>query len=813
MKQKFLLKSLLLLCALIAGSSSVWAQETLWSEDFSSYENNAVPEGGAFSYACTNGTKTSGNTNGGNTYVTTQQVSFISPELLVGKKGSGDGAKGGSFTAVIPLNNIEGTLTLTYYQNKQTLKVSSTTVGVSGGQTLKPTEAGQQTTTFTGITTSMTSITIVFEATTTSNVRLDNIVLTGNKATSVATPSFSPAGGIYTSSQNVELSCTTNGASIYYTLDGSTPTSSSTPYTSKISVSETMTIKAIAIKGSDESNVASATYTIYPVLHEGTEDDPYTVADARNAIDANTGLTDVYVSGIVCVGGSELSSGAMNYWISDDGTETNKFEIYKGKGLSGAGFSSTDDVKEGDAVVVKGTIKKFGTVYEFESGSQLVSLTPSANPLISVTPSSLTGFTYGVGFGPSEAQTFSVEGSNLTANITLSLGVSDFEMSLTEGGSYTNSLTLTQEAGAVAATTIYVRLKAGLDIDDSYEGTVTLTSTDATNKTVSLAGSVTQPCFTWDLSTNQTATASEDELTWTSAKATMRVEKGTSTTNSNNYYPGTSGKNYTSTRFYRNEILTIAPTSGYTITSIEFTATSDSYATALENSTWKNATAAASSTTVTVTPTNGALPISATIGATCGFTAVKVYYGVVTQVPLTPAKEYTTLTSSHNLDFTSVSSVLEAYIATEVSGGSVKMTQVYMVPAGTGLVLKATTPGSAVGVPVFDGIGADNVSANKMAGSATATTHIAENGGYILSDGVFQPASDGYLPAGKAYLNIAVTSAPVLELNFGDATAIEKIANGEEPTANGQYYNLNGQRVAQPTKGLYIVNGKKVIIK
>ena len=182
-------------------------------------------------------------------------------------------------------------------------------------------------------------------------------------------------------------------------------------------------------------------------------------------------------------------------------------------------------------------------------------------------------------------------------------------------------------------------------------------------------------------------------------------------------------------------------------------------------------------------------------------------------VSITPAKTYTTLTSAYALDFTSVSSDLEAYIATAVAGGSVQMTQVNKVPAGTGLVLKATTPESAVNVPVFDGTSPDDVSGNKMVGSATETTAIAANGGYILKDGVFQPALAGTLPAGKAYLNVAVSSAPVLNLNFGDATGIESIAKSQELTANGQYYNLNGQRVAQPTKGLYIVNGKKVIIK
>ena len=188
---------------------------------------------------------------------------------------------------------------------------------------------------------------------------------------------------------------------------------------------------------------------------------------------------------------------------------------------------------------------------------------------------------------------------------------------------------------------------------------------------------------------------------------------------------------------------------------------------------------------------------------------------VVTLVPyttITPGKTYTTLTSAKNLDFTSVSSDLKAFIATEISKGKVQMTQVNKVPAGTGLVLKATTPGSAVNVPVFDGTGADNVSGNKMVGSATETTAVAENAGYILSNGVFQPATAGTLAAGKAYLAIAVSGARALEMNFDDdVTAIEAVK--AQNVENGQYFNLAGQRVANPTKGLYIVNGKKVIIK
>lgn len=79
----------------------------------------------------------------------------------------------------------------------------------------------------------------------------------------VKTPAASPAGGSYTNAQSVTLSCATTGAAIYYTTNGTTPTISSTPYTSAISVSATTTIKAIAaISGMTDSAVLTVTYTI-----------------------------------------------------------------------------------------------------------------------------------------------------------------------------------------------------------------------------------------------------------------------------------------------------------------------------------------------------------------------------------------------------------------------------------------------------------------------------------------------------------------------------------------------------------------------
>lgn len=67
----------------------------------------------------------------------------------------------------------------------------------------------------------------------------------------VSTPTFSVPAGTYETNQNVTLACSTSGATIYYTLDGSTPTTSSNVYSSPITIpgdENTVTIKTFAAK-------------------------------------------------------------------------------------------------------------------------------------------------------------------------------------------------------------------------------------------------------------------------------------------------------------------------------------------------------------------------------------------------------------------------------------------------------------------------------------------------------------------------------------------------------------------------------------
>ncbi|MDD4309000.1 MAG: chitobiase/beta-hexosaminidase C-terminal domain-containing protein [Candidatus Cloacimonetes bacterium] len=116
--------------------------------------------------------------------------------------------------------------------------------------------------------------------------------------------------------------------------------------------------------------------------------------------------------------------------------------------------------------------------------------TPS--PSISVAPSTLTGFAYVTGAGPSTSQSFTISGANLTANINIAAST-NFEISETIGSGYTTPIVLTPTGGTVADKTIYVRLKAGLTAGSYSDELITASSTDATDQTVTCSGSVSDP--------------------------------------------------------------------------------------------------------------------------------------------------------------------------------------------------------------------------------------------------------------------------------------------------------------------------------
>jgi hypothetical protein len=140
-----------------------------------------------------------------------------------------------------------------------------------------------------------------------------------------ASPVFSPTAATYTSTQSVTIADSTTGATIYYTTNGTTPTTSSTLYNGAITVSTTETIEAIAVaSGYSNSAVASATYTITVTPQAATPvfspaAGSYTSTQSVTIADSTTGATIYYTTnGTTPTTSSTLYSGA----ITVSGTET-----------------------------------------------------------------------------------------------------------------------------------------------------------------------------------------------------------------------------------------------------------------------------------------------------------------------------------------------------------------------------------------------------------------------------------------------------------------------------------------------------------
>ena len=175
------------------------------------------------------------------------------------------------------------------------------------------------------------------------------------------------------------------------------------------------------------------------------------------------------------------------------------------------------------------------------------------------------------------------------------------------------------------------------------------------------------------------------------------------------------------------------------------------------------------------------------------------------------ASGWSTLYCTAGLDFAKVDG-LEAYVVSAVSASSVTLSDaIPHAPAGTAVILKGT-PNTAYRVPVLENN--YDFGTNKLLVSDGSVT--GGDGIYALAEknsvvGFYKVAADVTIPAGKCYLN-TVAGAPDFLGFGGDATGIDEV-RGKTEEVRGEFYNLAGQRVAQPTKGLYIVNGKKVVMK
>lgn len=193
------------------------------------------------------------------------------------------------------------------------------------------------------------------------------------------------------------------GSMKYYISDDGTPTNQFYVYNGYAGPNRTKFTGADALKAGDEvvicgnlvvfsgtkefqtgnyivslNGVGGTTTPDTPTTGKGSESNPYTVAEAIAAIKAGAPTSEVYVTGIVSdVYFYNDQYKSLSYYISDDG-KSKDMQVYSGKGLNGADFTSKDDLKVGQKVTIKGIIKAFnknGTdIMEIDKNSTIVKI-------------------------------------------------------------------------------------------------------------------------------------------------------------------------------------------------------------------------------------------------------------------------------------------------------------------------------------------------------------------------------------------------------------------------------------------------------
>ena len=190
---------------------------------------------------------------------------------------------------------------------------------------------------------------------------------------------------------------------------------------------------------------------------------------------------------------------------------------------------------------------------------------------------------------------------------------------------------------------------------------------------------------------------------------------------------------------------------------------------------------------------------------------------------------FATFSSTKAVDFTGIDAI-HAYTA-EVNGDRMEFTRIYKVPANTGLLIRNPSGAKAVtvGVPVIENFepGENDHALNNNALVAVTDedkTALPSSDGnyyyYILNKvgkvvGFYRAAGQS-VAKGRAYLRVSASSSPVqsfTNLFDGETTAIDSITTTDEQTQDNVFYDLSGRRVNNPQRGLYIVNGKKVLVK
>ena len=541
----------------------------------------------------------------------------------------------------------------------------------------------------------------------------------------------------------------------------------------------------------------------------GTENNPYSVAEARAAIDANTGVTGVYAMGIVSQIVTPLNTqyGNITYNISVDGTTTaDQLQAYRGKSYNGANFISEDDIKVGDEVVVFGNLKKYNDTYEFDTNNQLVSL----NRPVTIEPTIEVGqTTVNVGVEgdtgiltvqyqniddvAADVQFYDENGNEVDANY--------YEVWLTASLGNDNNVNYIAIENYGEARTAYFKVFALVGNDYVYSDMITIT------QAAYVAPSIATLPF--EFNSGRADIKETDGLTQEGLGSDYASEPKLKFDGTGDWLllqfdeePGKLSFDIKGNSFSGGTFTVQTSEDGVTFTDLEtYTELGN-----VETKEFDNLGANVRFVKWIYTEK---------VAGNVGLGNIKLEKPVTT-VTVTIKEGYpaTTFSCDKALDFTGQN--IAAYIITDYDGTTA---QVEKVPANTGLYIEGAA--GDYQIPVI--ASADEISGNKLE-ATDGTTLYSTNTEFYYAYGkqngafaFFKMPTTGYTPsAGKAVLKVPMTSfsgaKEMIEIHTG-VTGIESIENGT--IVNDNHYTVDGKLVkGQPTKkGIYIVNGRKVVVK
>ena len=717
---------------------------------------------------------------------------------------------------------------------------------------------------------------------------VDDISLTTYTPAAIEAPSINVPEE-FTISTTATITCVTEGATIYYSFDNSTWAE----YTDALTITETKTIYAKAVKGSDESAIVSATttkvlatpnvtisatsfdvgatatvttdgpavtlttsdtsiasvsgttvtgvaagtatitatwaatadysagtkdfvVTVTDPNAPGSVNNPYTVAQALAVID---GLEDgaktdneVYVAGTITQIDEVNTTQYYNatYWISNDGGTT-KLEVFRGKYLEGANFTSEDQIKVNDQVVVYGKLQKYVkdevVTPEVAQGNYIYSLQrPAGAPTVTIgTQTNVASVEMWIG---DNDLTDIVDGAEVEEGTVVFV-----KPTAAEGYEIEN---VTVEAANSTPVTVTKNTGNWSFVMPNSSVTVNITAVQS---------SVTPP--TGDQYALATSITSGKTYVIANADGTKVMGK---TQNNNNRAAVDATLNGTT--------LTAADACEFTVVLVEegkysfYDAVNDGYlyaassssnhlktqSTLDDNGKWTIEIDEEGVASVVAQGTNSRNVMQYNNGSTlfacygsASQTAIKLYEKVEAVEPITVslnAYGYATFASTKAIDFTDATDYT-AWQITGVNEGAIVFAPITgAVAAGTGVLLKGTESQEITLTEAETGT--DISSTNKLVGF-TVATNVQDNQYYGLKNDKFVKVNAGQVPAGKALLPVSAMTSGVKAFTFvfdDDATGISTV---ESFTEEGAIYNLAGQRLQKMQKGINIVNGKKIL--